>query len=140
LYARFVSVAASLPRAHRCTLRQVNRDARQREPSPSRCAAFTERFTMMHGVAAAFAGAVYLEAIASLFEECAMDADRSETNWELRFVSLFDAGRGWGFPCDAAGRVDLDALSERGRTNYLYARTVIGREVATPAVVARGSH
>lgn len=95
---------------------------------------------MMHGVAAAFASAAYLEAIANLFEECAMDADQSETNWELRFVSLFDAGRGWGFPCDATGHVDMDALSERGRTNYLYARTVIGREVATPAVVARLSH
>lgn len=54
--------------------------------------------------------------------------------WELRFVSLFDAGRGWRFPCDAQGRVDLDALSERARANYLYARAVIGREVALPAV------
>jgi hypothetical protein len=63
-----------------------------------------------------------------------MDADRSETNWELRFVSLFDAGRSWGFPCDADGRVDLDALSERARSNYFYARTLIGRDVAMPAV------
>lgn len=54
--------------------------------------------------------------------------------WELRFVSLFDAGRAWGFPCDAQGRVDLDALSERARANYLYARAVIGREVSLPAV------
>ena len=28
----------------------------------------------------------------------------------------------------------LDALSERARANYLYARAVIGREVSLPAV------
>ena len=50
--------------------------------------------------------------------------------FELRFVSLFDAGRGLAFPCDAGGRVDLDTLSERGRANYFYARAVIGREFA----------
>jgi len=35
--------------------------------------------------------------------------------------------------------VELDALSERARSNYLYARAVVGREFATPAVV-RGGH
>lgn len=60
--------------------------------------------------------------------------------WELRFVSLFDAGRGWGFPCDAQGRVDLDALSERALANYLYARAMIGREVALPAVCEYAVH
>ena len=60
--------------------------------------------------------------------------------WELRFVSLFDAGRGWGFPCDAQGRVDLDALSEQARANYLYARAVIGREVGLPAVCECAVH
>ena len=69
-----------------------------------------------------------------------MQADGTETNWELRFVSLFNAGRAWGFPCDASGHVDLDALSERGRNNYFYARTVIGREVAMPAVHACTPH
>lgn len=52
----------------------------------------------------------------------------------LRFRSLFDAGRGLAFPCDAGGHVDLDGLSERALNNYLYARTVIGREFFTPAV------
>jgi hypothetical protein len=65
-----------------------------------------------------------------------MNDDRAEPHWELRFVSLFDSGRGWGFPCDADGHVDLDSLSERGRTNYFYARTLIGRDVAMPAVHA----
>lgn len=54
--------------------------------------------------------------------------------YELRFDSLFLEGRGLTFPCDAAGQVDLDALSERARSNYLYARAVIGREFRLPAV------
>jgi hypothetical protein len=52
----------------------------------------------------------------------------------LRFQSLFDEGRAYAFPCDAQGKVDLDALSERARNNYLYARAVIGLEVAMPHV------
>jgi hypothetical protein len=54
--------------------------------------------------------------------------------YELRFQSLFEEGRGFAFPCDARGEVDMDALSDRARENYLYARAVIGREVAMPAV------
>lgn len=54
--------------------------------------------------------------------------------FELRFDPLTQHGRAYAFPCDATGRVDLDALSERARNNYLFARTVIGREVAWPAV------
>jgi hypothetical protein len=53
----------------------------------------------------------------------------------LRFESLFDPGRGLAFPCDEHGRVPLDALSERARRNYFYARVVVGREYAAPAVV-----
>jgi hypothetical protein len=55
-------------------------------------------------------------------------------HYELHFQSLFDEGRAYAFPCDAAGHVDLDSLSSRARLNYFYARTVIGREFATPAV------
>ena len=57
------------------------------------------------------------------------------SNWELRFESLFQQGRGLAFPCDERDRVELDALSERARRNYFYARAVVGREYATPAVV-----
>ncbi|HEY8050280.1 MAG TPA: hypothetical protein VIE63_13980 [Ramlibacter sp.] len=56
------------------------------------------------------------------------------SEFQLRFQSLFDPGRGYAFPCDAQGHVDLDKLSDRARNNYLYARAMIGREVATPAV------
>jgi hypothetical protein len=55
--------------------------------------------------------------------------------YELRFQSLFDEGRGFAFPCDALGHVDMDALSDRAKQNYLYARAVIGREVTMPAVL-----
>jgi hypothetical protein len=59
----------------------------------------------------------------------------SLARWELRFESLFHPGRALVFPCDASGRVELDALPDRVRHNYLYARAVVGREYATPAVV-----
>ena len=63
----------------------------------------------------------------------------SET-YELRFQSLFNEGRALTFPCDAQGHVQMDALSERARQNYLYARAVVGREYAVPAVLAIGLH
>jgi hypothetical protein len=64
----------------------------------------------------------------------------AESKYQLRFRSLFEEGRGYSFPCDASGCVDLDALTERGRSNYFFARTVIGREFAMPAVQACDLH
>jgi hypothetical protein len=58
----------------------------------------------------------------------------SATVFQLCFRSLFDRGRGYAFPCDRTGRVDLDGLSEEARNNYLYARAMIGRELAVPEV------
>jgi len=60
--------------------------------------------------------------------------------YQLRFQSLFDEGRAYAFPCDALGHVDMDALSDRARQNYLYARAVIGREFAFPAVLPADLH
>jgi hypothetical protein len=60
--------------------------------------------------------------------------------FELRFQSLFHSGRGFAFPCDPKGRVDMDQLSERTRNNYLYARAMVGRELAVPAVRPSGLH
>lgn len=54
---------------------------------------------------------------------------------ELRFESLFVPGRALTFPCDRKGRVAVDRLSDRARKNYLYARAVVGREFAAPAIV-----
>jgi hypothetical protein len=65
-------------------------------------------------------------------------SNQSQANggaYELRFCSLFNEGRALAFPCDAAGHVDMDAMSGNALNNYLYARTVIGREFALPAVL-----
>lgn len=67
-------------------------------------------------------------------------SDSAPTQYELRFQSLFDNGRGYAFPCDCNGRVDLDRLSERARNNYLFARALVGRELALPAVRPSGLH
>ena len=59
--------------------------------------------------------------------------------FELRFSSLYAQGRGFSFPCDAAGCVPMDCLSERARNNYFYARALTGRDLAYP-VVQRAAH
>ena len=55
---------------------------------------------------------------------------------QLYFASLFDPGRALSFPCDRSGEVQLDGLSERARSNYFFARTVVGRDYGTPIVIA----
>jgi hypothetical protein len=60
--------------------------------------------------------------------------ESSSTAHQLRFQSLFHSGRGYAFPCDARGHVDLDGMSERARNNYFYARAMVGRELSAPAV------
>ena len=60
--------------------------------------------------------------------------DAAPCEYALCFRSLFHSGRGLAFPCDSRGQVHLDALSERARNNYLYARAMMGREFAAPAL------
>lgn len=69
-----------------------------------------------------------------------LPADSSQLTYELRFQSLFNEGRALSFPCDSHGHVELDALSERARQNYFYARAVVGREYGTPAVSVCAMH
>ena len=57
--------------------------------------------------------------------------------FEVRFASLFVEGRALAFPCDAAGRVDLDRLPRRARDNYLYARALVGRDYSSPRICVR---
>ncbi|HUP07432.1 MAG TPA: hypothetical protein VMU47_18225 [Caldimonas sp.] len=57
-----------------------------------------------------------------------------EPSYEIRFQSLYQEGRALSFPCDERGEVQLDAMSERARENYFYARAVIGREYAYPTL------
>jgi len=61
-------------------------------------------------------------------------ADRPR--FEVRFSCLFKPGCALAFPCDDKGQVDLDALSEAARNNYLYARATVGREHCSPQVCA----
>lgn len=60
--------------------------------------------------------------------------ESSASVFQLCFRSLFDPGRGYAFPCDGNGCVDLDHLSEHARNNYFYARAMVGRELSAPAV------
>ena len=69
-----------------------------------------------------------------------MDLRFETAPFELCFRSLFDEGRALAFPCDALGVVDLDRLSERARNNYFFARSVVGRDFALPAVVPARLH
>jgi hypothetical protein len=54
--------------------------------------------------------------------------------YELRFLSLFEGGRGFAFPCDADGHVNIGGMSERSRSDYFFARKVIGLVFSVPAV------
>jgi len=65
---------------------------------------------------------------------------QTATGFEIRFQSLFQEGRALAFPCDREGHVDLDAISERARNNYFFARATIGLEYAVPVVRANELH
>ncbi len=67
-------------------------------------------------------------------------SNQASAHFELRYRSLFNEGRGYSFPCDAAGNVDIDALGERARNNYFFAHSVVGRDFAMPAVQCCGLH
>ena len=77
------------------------------------------------------------EGARSVIESLAVAA--TQTRYELRFTNLFDRGRGYAFPCDAQGHVDIDELTDCGRTNYLFARAVVGTELSAPTVSPAGS-
>ena len=61
----------------------------------------------------------------------------SPSAFDIWFASLFNEGWGLLFPCDEAGHVQIDALSERGRSDYFFARAMLGREYALPRVLCR---
>jgi hypothetical protein len=58
---------------------------------------------------------------------------------ELCFVSISANVQSLTFPCDSAGRVDLDALSENKRNDYFFARALMGRDYAFPVVAPVGT-
>lgn len=57
------------------------------------------------------------------------------THYALTFEPLSGEGAGYAFPCDARGIVDLDALDERERNEYFFARGLVGHTLAAPAVL-----
>ena len=57
-------------------------------------------------------------------------------DFQLRFRSLFTDGEALVLPCNASGYVVMDALSERARISYLFARATVGRIYAPPQVIA----
>lgn len=57
-------------------------------------------------------------------------------DFQLRFQSIFDAGKGLAFPCSRSGAVDLDTFSRKLLNSYLYARASVGREYFFPRVEA----
>ena len=65
---------------------------------------------------------------------------REQGEYQLHFQPLAEGGQAFAFPCDAQGRVDLDGLSDRARISYLYARAMVGRALAAPAVRQRPLH
>ena len=65
---------------------------------------------------------------------------RDTQDFVLHFPSLFASGRGFAFPCDERGEVDVAALSPRARANYLSARGAVGRDLGVPAVIAHQRH
>ncbi len=44
------------------------------------------------------------------------------------------------FRCDAAGHIDLDALCDHDRNEYLFARALVGRDFDRPAVQGLAGH
>ena len=61
-------------------------------------------------------------------------ADTGNRAYELLFLSLHAAGRGYVFPCNAEGVVDPHALTESVRQSYRLVCRRVGREFGAPAV------
>jgi len=55
--------------------------------------------------------------------------------YQIRFKALRPASQDVAFRCDDRGNVDLDSLCEKARIDYLFARALIGRNFARPAMV-----
>lgn len=57
--------------------------------------------------------------------------------FEVHYHALFRQGFELVFPCDPEGHVDLDALSDRAKKNYLFARATVGHEYSMPELRRR---
>ncbi|MGA0612947.1 hypothetical protein [Caldimonas sp. KR1-144] len=70
----------------------------------------------------------------------ASNSTAADAAFELRFESLFDAGRGFAFPCDRSGRVARTGLRERTWRSYLAVLERVGRDFSAPVVCAAAAH
>ena len=64
------------------------------------------------------------------------EANGDRAAFQLRFRSFVGEANEFTGPCDAAGRVVMDEMSERARSNYLFARAMVGRLYAPPEITA----
>jgi len=58
------------------------------------------------------------------------------SHYELHYARLLGVGPSFVFPCDAAGNVEVDSLTERARENYRFAQSAVGVEMSLPTVRA----
>lgn len=56
-------------------------------------------------------------------------------HYELHFAAAHPGGHAYTFLCDEHGRVDLNALTEHDKVEYLFARALVGRDLVRPVVV-----
>jgi hypothetical protein len=54
--------------------------------------------------------------------------------FEVRYLPLTADQRSLSFPCDDGGHVDLNALSKRALSDYLFARALVGRVYGPPQI------
>lgn len=64
------------------------------------------------------------------------EANGDRAAFQLRFRSLAGETNDFTCPCDAAGHVVMDEMSERARSSYLFARAMVGRLYAPPEITA----
>ena len=70
----------------------------------------------------------------SIPQETALKAAVPQATHLLHFEPLTVGDAGLDIPCDPQGRVGLDALGDKLRNDYFFARTLIGRLFAAPTV------
>lgn len=69
-----------------------------------------------------------------------VESRRVGQSHELCFRFLHENGKAMAFPCTATGDADMDSLSDQARCNSPFARAVVGRQFAWPAVQVATAH
>jgi hypothetical protein len=58
------------------------------------------------------------------------------TRYELRFTDLSTGRCEYAFQCNKTGLVDIDELTDRRRTDYFYARSMVGKKFSAPVTAS----